>query len=52
MMNQLVLQKLLSVEMSAAVRQRGLTEVGGVVVMAGEAVALRTPHALWKVRIL
>ena len=41
-----VLQKLLSVDLSAAVVGRGFDQVGGIVVLAGDAVGLNTPAAL------
>ena len=41
-----VLQKLLSVDLSAAVVGRGFDQVGGIVVQAGDAVGLNTPALL------
>jgi len=45
-MTRVVLQKLLSVDMSRNVVQRGFDQVGGIVVEAGDAVGLNTPESL------
>jgi len=45
-MARVVLQKLLSVDMSRNVVRRGFDQVGGIVVEAGDAVGLNTPELL------